>query len=148
MNKRAFCIIIFLFFVGCSSSDNIFFCEGVSPEGEGVNCGKKFEAGELTAIIKGEAPFGVKKIDVRITELKKGLAAAVAQEEKEAADESDGKKKKPPKAFEGEKISVDVDPEKSDASANLPLYTGGLYRVEAVNGDKKLAKGTIEIIEY
>jgi len=43
---------------GCSKKEGLLFCEGVTPEGEGVNCGKVFTTGDLTAVIKTKEPFG------------------------------------------------------------------------------------------
>jgi hypothetical protein len=109
---------------GCSKSNKLRFCEGVSPEGDGVNCGKKFEDGELTAVITAGDPFGVNAISVQILEIREN--------------------KKPEKI---ETVTVDVKPDKQMATANLSFYTGGKYIVRAMKNDVLIGESELEIVE-
>lgn len=116
------CVILYLV-TGCSKSKEIQFCEGVSPAGEGVNCGTKFEDGELTAVINSEEPFGVKTITVQVLEVRGGKAEKI------------------------ETLSVDVKPDKQTASVNLSLYSGGIYLVRAYKKDTRIGSAQITIEE-
>src|SRR5512136_2648386 len=93
-NVLLLCVILSLM-AGCSKSKEIQFCEGVSPKGEGVNCGTKFEDGELTAVINSEEPFGVKTITVQVYEVKDKKTEKI------------------------DTLTVDVKPDKQTASVNL-----------------------------
>jgi hypothetical protein len=107
----------------CSKSKTIEFCEGVSPDGKGVNCGSKFEDGELTAVVNGEEPFGVKTITVQIFEVKKNKTEKI------------------------ETLSLEVKPDKDTAMVNLSFYSGGRYMVTAQKNDARIGSGEVEIVE-
>ncbi len=115
--------ISLLIFGGCSKSDRIQFCEGVNTDGDGINCGKKFEDGELTAVINAGDPFGVTSITVQIMEI--------------------GDKK----TEKLETLNVEVKPDKQTATANLSFYAGGKYLVRAMKKDVLIGEGEIEIVE-
>lgn len=107
----------------CSKSKTIEFCEGVSPEGKGVNCGAKFEDGELTAVIKSEGAFGVKSIVVQVFGIKKSKTEKI------------------------ETLSVNVAPDSERAMVTLSLYSGGRYMVTAQKNETRIASGEVEIVE-
>ncbi len=121
-NVLVLCLIL-SFIAGCSRSKAIQFCEGVSPKGEGVNCGTKFEDGELTAVINSEEPFGVKSITVRVYEVKEKKTEKI------------------------DTLTVDVKPDKQTASVNLAFYTGGKYLVRAYKKDATIGSAEIAIEE-
>jgi hypothetical protein len=116
-------LIILLFMAACSRTKTIEFCEGVSPEGKGVNCGKKFEDGELNAVINSEEPFGVKTITVQVFEVKKNKNEKI------------------------ETLSVDVKPDEDRAMVNLSFYSGGRYIVTAQKNETRIGSGEVEIVE-
>ncbi len=107
----------------CSKSKTIEFCEGVSPEGKGINCGAKFEDGELNAVITGEEPFGVKAITVQVFEVKRNKNEKI------------------------ETLSVDVKPDSDRAMVNLSFYSGGRYLVTAQKNETRIGSGEVEIVE-
>jgi len=121
-NVLMLCIILSLT-AGCSKTKAIQFCEGVSPEGKGVNCGTKFEDGELTAVINSEEPFGVKTITVQVF---------------------DTKNKKTEKI---DTLTVDVKPDRQTASVNLAFYAGGTYLVRASKRETSIGSAEITIEE-
>jgi hypothetical protein len=120
--------IIYLFLaalitIGCSKTNKIEFCEGVTPEGEGVRCGSKFEDGDLTAVITSEDPFGVKTIAVQIFESGKKTPEKIGS------------------------INVDVNPAKQVAMVNLSLYSGGKYIIRAMKNENIIGEGELQIVE-
>lgn len=116
-------IIAILVFGACSRGRAVQFCEGVKPDGDGVNCGVKFETGELTALIKSSRPFGGKSIKLVVTEV-------------------GGKKTE-----KIETVVADVKPDRDRAAVPLSFYTDGTYRVTAMNGDETIGEGKIEIVD-
>lgn len=118
-----FCLMACVLVAGCSKSKAVQFCEGVSPDGEGVNCGTVFEDGELTALIRAKEPFGVKTIALQVFEVK-------------------GEK-----IEKTESLYVAVKPERDTASVNLSFYTEGTFRVRAMSGNTAIGEGEIRIVE-
>ena len=57
MKKIIYMFLITSLITGCSKRDGVKFCEGVDTEGKGVNCGKVFTTGDLTAVINNKTPF-------------------------------------------------------------------------------------------
>lgn len=116
----------FLFFAvfGCSKEQNVNFCEGVSPEGRGINCGKKFETGDLTVVFKSAKPFGVNKIFLQIFEENKGRFEKT------------------------ETLEIGVKPEDSRANAAISFYRAGRYKVAAMAKDEAIGEGLIEVVDY
>lgn len=124
MKKIIFMLIIIpLLLAGCSRTKPVEFCEGISPEGKGVKCGTEFVEGELLAIVTSREPFGVNSITVQVQEVR-------------------GTKKEPV-----DSITVDVKPDRQQATANLSLYAGGTYLVRAIKKDATIGEGTIVIRE-
>ena len=123
MKKLLFACLILSLVAGCSKSKEIQFCEGVSPSGEGVNCGTRFEDGELTAVINSREPFGMKTITVQVFEIRGSKTEKI------------------------ETITVNVKPDKQTASVNLALYSGGRYIVRAYKKDTGIGSAEITIEE-
>ena len=122
--KKLLLACLFLSLVaGCSRSKAIQFCEGVSPKGEGVNCGTKFEDGELTAVINSPEPFGSKSITVQVFEIKDKKTEKI------------------------DSITVDVKPDRQTASVNLAFYSGGKYMVKASKKDVAIGSAELAIVE-
>jgi hypothetical protein len=124
MKRLLFLLICAALVGGCSNEGSVQFCEGYSPEYEGVTCGKKFETGTMSAVITGKDPFQKNKLDVKIYELR-------------GKDET-----------EIDTVAVKVDPLKSKAAASISLLLEGKYRVKAFAGDSEIASGEVEIIDY
>jgi hypothetical protein len=123
MKKLLLFLVVMPLIAGCSRTKAIEFCEGVSPEGKGVNCGTAFEEGELLAVITGKEQFGVNSITVQVQEVKGGKKEQV------------------------ESITVDVKPDRDTATANLSLYSGGTYLVRAMKKDAMIGESEIVIRE-
>lgn len=123
MKYIVFMLVIISLLAGCSRTKSIEFCEGISPEGKGVNCGGEFIEGELLAIISSKEPFGVNSITVQVQEVKGGKKQQV------------------------DTITVDVKPDGQTATANLSLYSGGTYLVRASKKDAMIGEGEIVIRE-
>ena len=119
----ALMIIPVLFCAGCSKKQSILFCEGMSPDGKGINCGTKFETGELTALITADSPFDANKVEIVILE-------------------EDGKDEPI------ERITVEVQPEGKKTSASLSFYRGGIFTVRAVRGEDTIGEASIEIVDF
>ena len=125
MKKFSLCFFLIVFaLLGCKSERGISFCEGISPDGEKINCGKKFTTGDLTAIVESDKPFETDKINIAILELKKYRNEKV------------------------QSLSVAVKPEESIARINLSFYNEGQYKVQAFDKEKKtIAEAEIVIID-
>ncbi len=123
--KRAIILLLSIsLLAGCKAAKTIEFCEGVSPEGQGVNCGEKFSTGEITVLIKPGSPFGAQKITINIY--------------------SKGKYK----AEKVDSVSLEVNPEDTVAKTNLHFYDEGDFTVEATGPDgNRIAEGTVSILD-
>ena len=118
--------ILFLFLcllLACGKENGITFCEGVNREGEGVKCGTKFEAGDLTALVSTEAPFETASIKIDVFQV-------------------DGRHEE-----KIESLNVETRPDDTRKAVPLSLYQGGKFKVRAIKGDNALAEGEVEIIE-
>ena len=117
-----FAIVLLLPF--CKAKKTIDFCEGVSTEGKGKNCGSVFSTGELTALIKTDSSFTVSKLSINI--YKKGKY----------------------KSDKVESLSIDVKPDESSARANFYFYDEGEFTVEVIGKEnKKIAEGNIKVVD-
>ena len=116
--------MIFSIFFGCKADKTIEFCEGISIEGKGVNCGEKFTTGELTALISAKSSFNVNKLEVSI--FKKGKYKS----EKTAS------------------YSIEVKEDETTTKTNFYFYDEGEFAVEVTGQDKKkIAEGSVEIVD-
>ena len=123
MKKLIHFIAALLIATGCSKIKKIEFCEGVSLSGKGINCGSKFETGELTAVIHSQDVFGTEKIGLKILEKGADTVELV------------------------ESLQVSVKPDQDRASATLTFDTGGVFTVQAFKGEDKISESMIEIVE-
>ncbi len=121
MKKLYLLVLPFLLITGCTKKPNISFCEGVSPDGKGIECGVKFETGDLTAMLKADKAFGTNRIDVVVYELIENKSEKV------------------------ETKSIDVPPDEVRTNVNFEFYKPGRFRVTAMNGSEKIGEGEIEI---
>jgi hypothetical protein len=116
--------ILCLLISSCKKDSPLSFCEGVSPDENGVKCGTTFTVGDLTALIKLKDPFETAKIILHITEKQK---------------------------YKEEKINTltfDVSPDKSSAILNLSFYDEGDYKIKITGKDDKIiAEGEISIVD-
>jgi len=114
---------ICLLFFSCVKNSSVLFCEGVSKEGAGVQCGEKFYAGELTAVIRVDGRFETDSIILEIIR-------------------TGGRE-----AHKVDTVNVSVDPESSIANTSLSLYSEGKYRVRVIKNGNELTKSEITIVE-
>jgi hypothetical protein len=123
--KRAIILIIMIsVLAGCKAAKTVEFCEGVSPEGEGLNCGGKFSTGEITVLIKPGSSFEVPQVNIDIY--------------------SNGDYK----AEKVDSVSLKVNPEDTSARSNLHFYNEGDFLVEVTTPQgKKIAEGNVSIID-
>jgi hypothetical protein len=124
MKKIVLMLAVVLILSGCKAAKTIDFCEGVSTEGEGVKCGEKFSAGEVTMIIKPETPFNINKIVLNIY-----------KKSKYRSDKFDT-------------LTIDVKPENMSVNKNFYFFDEGEFIVEAFGQEnKKIAEGRISIVD-
>ncbi len=118
----AFLCVIFL--IGCKEDETIKFCEGMTPDGKEVNCGKVFSLGDLSISIMSKDVFATDKITVNILEKTK---------------------------FKNEFIeskTVEVKPDENKSITDIRLYKEGVYLIEVRGVDKKkIAGGEVSILD-
>ena len=123
MKNLTFLILILSVLYGCKSQKTVEFCEGISPEGEGVNCGEKFSTGDITVIIKPESTFAVTKINISVYKKTK---------------------------YKSDKIEtrvLEVNPEEVNANTNIYFYDEGEFALEVFSNNKKIAEGSVTIVD-
>ena len=121
---RGICVVLVLSCLGgCTRAREIAFCEGVTPSGKGVKCGRKFTTGELSALVTSREPFGVRSISLRVLRVDESRETAV------------------------ESLTIAVLPEQESAFANVSFYQEGRFRVKAVKNDTEIGAGEVEIVE-
>lgn len=101
-------IIWITVFPGCSKNEILSFCEGVSPQGEGIRCGSKFTTGDLTAVVtlKDSADIeGLRLVILKKTQFKNEAITT---------------------------LKLETGAEKKAATATLSLYNEGTYTVRVV----------------
>ncbi len=123
MKRGAIFFVIIALLAGCSKTGEIQFCEGVSPEGKGAKCGKKFTTGELAALISTRESLGAGTVTFQVLKARENGADII------------------------DTVTLKVKPNQQFAFANISLYEGGRYIVKALNNDKGLGEGTVEIVE-
>lgn len=122
--KRALCIIFILSVLGgCSKNREIQFCEGITPEGKGVKCGKKFTTGELSTLVTSREPFGVQSITLEVFRIHGNRDDLV------------------------ETVKVKVKSDQVSAFTNVSFYNEGRYRVKAMKNETAIGEGEVEIVE-
>ncbi|MBN2041199.1 MAG: hypothetical protein JW864_14240 [Spirochaetes bacterium] len=123
MKKTALLFVFFAVLYGCSSHKTVEFCEGASPEGEGINCGNKFSTGDITVFIKPESGFGITSIDINVYKKEKYKSIKIGTN------------------------SLKVDPEETAAKTNIYFYDEGEFNLEIIGDNKKIAEGAVSIID-
>lgn len=126
MKRSIILLILFsvFFYTGCKEEKALRFCEGKKPDGQAVNCGSVFSAGDLSIFIKAEESFGVDKLKITIYEKNKFKNEIT------------------------ETITLKVKPGEKRASADIRLYKEGKYIVEvAGKDDLNVARGEVRIME-
>jgi len=118
-NTLAVCLGMFLL-VSCKPAQTVTFCEGVTPEGKGSECGARFTTGEVTMLVSLKQRFEVNTLAVKIHE---------RAETKDRLVDS---------------FTFSVDPEKQSATTNLSFFNEGRYRV-TVTGKESAVLGESEI---
>jgi len=116
--------IPFLAVTSCKKHSPVSFCEGVDKEGVGVQCGKKFSTGDLTAVIQVEERFETESLKVvisRKTSYKNEHVSTIRQK---------------------------VESDKGKATVPLSFYIEGDYVVDVFGkDDKPLGSGGISVVD-
>ena len=128
MKSRVFTIfmicIILCVMLSCKKRSPVIFCEGVSTDGKGINCGTKFSTGDLTAVILVDERFETENLKIVISRKT---------------------------SYKNEPVSVlnhTVASDKNSANVPLSLYIEGDYVVEAFGkDDRTLGSGNITIVD-
>lgn len=107
-------LLIFVFLFSCSKTPVISFCEGVDKNGKGMQCGKKFSTGDLTALININERFETESLKIVIS------------------------KKTNYKNEKVEDLTHSVSSEASSAAVPLSFYIEGEYLVEVHGKDSRL----------
>lgn len=119
-------IIMFVvsLYISCTKSEKLSFCEGVSPEGNGVKCGSTFTTGDLTAVIAVEDGMSHEKLDVLIYKVLQF------------------NKKERVNAF-----SVKILTDKKFVTAPLSFYLEGTYLVKIMAGAETIGEKELKIVD-
>jgi hypothetical protein len=121
--KFIFFVFILIFFLSCKKSPDILFCEGLTTDGKGTDCGTVFTTGDLTAVIKRSKGFGSNSITVNVYQKRDSLKTKL------------------------ESIDMEVKNTDTQANTNLSFYNEGIYQVEAKSGEVIFAEANITIKE-
>ena len=113
--------IVSIFFLSCKKEPDIQFCEGLTTQGKGKDCGTVFTTGDLTAVIKRAKGFGNNSITVNIYQKRDNLKQKM------------------------ESLNLEVKNTDTQTNANLSFYNTGVYQVEAKAGDEIFAESIITI---
>lgn len=123
MRKTLLIIAAFmLLLTSCKKNETVSFCEGKTPEGKGVKCGRVFTTGDVMVLVRAEGPFTVNRLKLDIFEKAMG-----------------GKKKLRATRYR------EVKPEDQSASMLVPLYSEGTFLVVASAGKKEVGRNSVEI---
>ncbi len=115
------CVILF---VGCKEDETIKFCEGKTPDGIEVNCGKVFSLGDLSISILSKDMFNTDKITVNIYEKTKLKNEFI------------------------ESKTVEVKSDENKTITDIRLYKEGVYLIDVLGEDKnKIASGEVSILD-
>jgi hypothetical protein len=116
-----FIILVSMFLFSCKRDPNILFCEGLTTDGKGKNCGTVFTSGDLTAIIKRANGFGSNSVTVNVYEKRNHLKLRV------------------------DSVNIEVGNTDTVTNTNLSFYNTGVFEVEATVNDAVFAKYNITI---
>jgi len=114
-------LIVSIFFLSCARVPDIQFCEGLTIEGKGKNCGTVFTTGELTAIIRNAKSFGSNSITVNIYQKRNNLQQKI------------------------QSIDIEVKNTDTQTNDNLPFYNTGVFQVEATANGVVFGRSSITI---
>ena len=114
-------ILVSTFLVSCKKDPGILFCEGLTTDGKGTNCGTVFTIGDLTTVIKRARGFGSNSITVDVYERRNNLNQKI------------------------ESINIDVKNTDTQASTNLSFYNTGVFQIEVKANDEIIAQHSITI---
>lgn len=104
------CIIL----IACAKTPVISFCEGVDKNGKGIQCGKKFSTGDLTALINAPERFETESLKIVIS------------------------KKTNYKNEKVEDMTQSVSSEVTSTAVPLSFYIEGEYLIEVYGKDSRL----------
>jgi len=122
--KQLFLIVISVIIIGCKSNNEISFCEGLTPEGNGITCGTIFSVGYLAVQITTKEPFGVDRLIFEVFEQNKNRLNKVSS------------------------ITIKVKENSQSTSTRIHLYNEGKFIVKVLGNENKIiAEGEVEIIE-
>jgi hypothetical protein len=117
-------LLTVLLLLSCKSKDRLSFCEGTTPEGEGVKCGTTFTTGDLTAVVTLDGNVAFDKIDF-----------SVYKKEKYKKDKISS-------------LSVKVPADKMTVAAPLSFYAEGVYVIRvSAKDDASLTEKEITIVD-
>jgi len=123
--KHVFIILcVVSLFCSCTKSEKLSFCEGVSPEGNGVKCGSTFTTGDLTAVIAVEDGLSQEKLDVLIFKV-------LQFNKKERVND----------------FSVKILSDKKFVTAPLSFYLEGTYLVKVMAGSVTIGEKELKIVD-
>jgi hypothetical protein len=115
--------VLFLMTAACSKKGDMSFCEGVDTDGKGINCGKVFSTGDLTAVFEVKDNFGTDTLTLKVF------------------NEADGDRKPE------QTVSVKVKSDENKGRAELEMYDEGQFNVVIEKKGEPVAEGKIEIID-
>ncbi len=123
--KHVFIIIFVVsLYISCAKTEKLSFCEGVSPEGNGVKCGSTFTTGDLTAVIAVEDGMTHEKLDVFIYKV-------LQFNKKERVND----------------FSVKILSDKKFVTAPLSFYLEGTYSVKIMAGSETIGEKELKIVD-
>jgi hypothetical protein len=118
-----FVTVLIFMTAACSKKGDVSFCEGIDADGKGINCGKVFSTGDLTAVFEAKDDFGTDTLSLKVF------------------NEADGDRKPE------QTVSVKVKSDESKGRAELEMYDEGQFHVVIEKKGEPVAEGKIEIID-
>ena len=116
-----FIILVSMFLFSCKREPDILFCEGLTTDGKGTNCGTVFTTGDLTAVIKRARGFGSSSVTVNVYEKRNHLKQRM------------------------DSVNVEVRNTDTQTNTNLSFYNAGVFEVEVTVNDTVFARHNITI---
>ena len=121
--KLAIIIVCIIVAGGCKKSQNLQFCEGVSPEGKPVECGTEFTTGDLTLVFGAENPFAGESVMLKIYRVS-GMKKEMIQKE-----------------------TVKVKAGEKSLNHTISLYNRGMYSVDIEENEAVIASAMVSVVE-
>lgn len=113
--------LLTLALISCGKESPVKFCEGVSPEGSGVNCGTVFSPGDMTVLFESDTPFETDILTLKIAEKEDGKEIPLSA------------------------TRIEVTPEEKSGESTIGLYRAGTFLVQIEKAGSVIAEGTITI---